>query len=52
MSVGVWQVFLVLIMVLIVFGAGKLPKVMEDISKSIRNIRNDSEPHSSNEPDR
>ncbi|MEO1091197.1 MAG: twin-arginine translocase TatA/TatE family subunit [Pseudomonadota bacterium] len=39
MSIGVWQVVLILLIVLIVFGAGKLPKVMGDVAKGVKNFR-------------
>ncbi len=37
--IGFWQLFLVLVIVFIVFGAGKLPSVMADIGKSLRSLR-------------
>ena len=39
MSIGVWQVVLILVIVLIIFGAGKLPKVMGDVAKGIKNFK-------------
>ena len=39
MSIGVWQVVLVLVIVLIIFGAGKLPRVMGDVAKGIKNFK-------------
>lgn len=39
MSIGVWQVVLVLVIVLILFGAGKLPKVMGDVAKGVKNFK-------------
>ena len=39
MNVGIWQVILILIVVLIVFGAGKLPKVMGDLGKGIQSFK-------------
>lgn len=39
MSIGLWQVVLILLIVLIVFGSGKLPKVMEDIAKGLKSFR-------------
>jgi sec-independent protein translocase protein TatA len=39
MGIGVWQVVLVLVVVLIIFGAGKLPKVMGDVAKGIKNFK-------------
>lgn len=55
MSLGPWQLFLVLIIILVLFGAGRLPQVMGDLGKGIRNLKQelkDSEKLSSNEPDR
>ncbi len=48
MRIGVWQVILILVSVLIIFGAGKLPKVMGDVAKGVKNfksgMRDDDEP--------
>jgi sec-independent protein translocase protein TatA len=39
MSIGIWQVVLILLIVLILFGAGKLPKVMGDVAKGIKSFK-------------
>ena len=39
MSLGIWQILLILIIVLLVFGAGKLPRVMGDLGKGVRSMR-------------
>lgn len=39
MSLSFGHLLLVLIIVFILFGAGKLPKVMGDIGKGMRNLR-------------
>ena len=39
MSVGVWQVLLILVIVLIIFGAGKLPQVMGDVAKGVKSFK-------------
>lgn len=39
MSIGFWQLILILLIVLLVFGAGKLPKVMGDMGKGVRAMR-------------
>jgi sec-independent protein translocase protein TatA len=55
MSLGPWQLFLVLIIILVLFGAGRLPQVMGDLGKGIKNLKQelkDSEKSSSHEPDR
>lgn len=39
MSIGVWQVVIILVIVVIIFGAGKLPHVMGDVAKGIKNFK-------------
>ncbi|MCB1882706.1 MAG: twin-arginine translocase TatA/TatE family subunit [Geminicoccaceae bacterium] len=39
MSIGIWQVILILMIVLILFGAGKLPKVMGDVAKGVKSFK-------------
>lgn len=39
MSIGPFQLLLIVLLVLILFGAGKLPKVMGDVGKGIRNMK-------------
>lgn len=39
MGLSFWHMLLVLIVVFVLFGAGKLPKVMGDVGKGIRNLR-------------
>ncbi len=39
MSIGIWQVVLILAIVLIIFGAGKLPRVMGDVAKGVKNFK-------------
>jgi sec-independent protein translocase protein TatA len=39
MSLSIWHVILVLVVVLILFGAGKLPRVMGDVAKGIKNFK-------------
>lgn len=36
MGIGLTELLVVLVVVLIVFGAGKLPKVMEDFGKGVK----------------
>ena len=48
MSIGIWQVLLILVIVLIIFGAGKIPQVMGDVAKGIKSfksgLKDDDEP--------
>lgn len=39
MGLGFWQLLLILIVVFVFFGAGRLPNVMGDIGKGIRSLR-------------
>ncbi|MEH6525339.1 MAG: twin-arginine translocase TatA/TatE family subunit [Sneathiella sp.] len=39
MSIGPWQIILILVIVLIIFGAGKLPRVAGDLAKGIKNFK-------------
>ena len=41
MGLSFWHMLLILIVVFVVFGAGKLPKVMGDVGKGIRNLRDE-----------
>ncbi len=55
MSIGPLQIILILVIVLVVFGAGKLPNVMGDVGKGVRNLKkgirgDDEEEDSESEP--
>jgi sec-independent protein translocase protein TatA len=39
MGLSIWHILVVLVVVLIVFGAGRLPHVMGDLGKGIRNFK-------------
>lgn len=39
MGISLTQLLVVLFIVLIIFGAGKLPKVMGDLGKGVRSLR-------------
>ncbi len=39
MSIGITQLILILAIVLVIFGAGKLPKVMGDLGRGISSFR-------------
>ena len=38
-GLSIWHILLVLVAVLIIFGAGKLPKVMGDVAKGIKSFK-------------
>ncbi|MQP67803.1 twin-arginine translocase TatA/TatE family subunit [Niveispirillum sp. SYP-B3756] len=39
MSLSVWEILLILVIVGVIFGAGKLPKVMGDFGEGIRRFK-------------
>lgn len=39
MSLGFWEILLLLVIILVFFGVGKLPNVMGDLGKGIRNFK-------------
>lgn len=39
MMIGPWQIALIVILILLVFGAGRLPRVMEDLAKGIKSFK-------------
>jgi len=39
MMPGFWQIILILLIVLILFGAGKLPQIMGDLGKGLRSFK-------------
>lgn len=39
MGLGVWQLALIVLVILILFGAGRLPRVMGDLGKGIRSLK-------------
>lgn len=39
MTPGIWQIGLIVLVVLLLFGAGKLPSVMGDLAKGVKNFK-------------
>lgn len=39
MGIGLTELLLILVLVLVIFGAGKLPKVMGDLGKGLRTFK-------------
>ena len=52
MGISIWQIVLVLVIILILFGAGKIPRVMGDVAKGIKSFKKgmSSDPIEDNEP--
>ncbi len=39
MSLGIWELLLILAIVFVLFGAGKLPQVMSDLGKGVKSLK-------------
>lgn len=52
MSVSLVQLLVVLVVILILFGAGKLPKVMGDLGRGLRNFRDSMKGDTENKDDK
>lgn len=39
MGISIWQILVVLLIILILFGAGKLPRVMGDLARGIKSFK-------------
>lgn len=50
-GLGVWEILVILVIILVIFGAGKLPKVMGDLGSGIRNFKANLSDGSKAEPD-
>ena len=48
-GLGHWEIILILVIILILFGAGKLPKVAGDIAKGIKSFKEGLKEDSSKE---
>ena len=52
MSIGIWQIAIVVILVVLLFGRGKISELMGDVAKGVKSfkkgINDDDEPNSIN----
>lgn len=39
MSIGLWQIILIVAVIVLLFGAGRVPRLMEDIGKGINSFK-------------
>lgn len=39
MTPGPWQILLIVVLILLLFGAGKLPRIMGDVAKGIKSFK-------------
>jgi sec-independent protein translocase protein TatA len=37
--IGPWEIFLILLVVLVIFGAGRLPTIMGDVAKAVKSFK-------------
>lgn len=49
MGVSLYQLLVILVIVFVVFGAGKLPNVMSDLGKGLKSFKNAANDDSENE---
>ena len=52
MAGSFWELLLVLVIVFVLFGAGKLPRVMGDIGKGVRSLRDGLKEENKEEKDK
>ena len=51
MSIGFWQIAVVVILVVLLFGRGKISSLMGDVAKGIKSFKQDSSNQDSNNQD-
>lgn len=51
MGLSFWHLLVVLLVVLLLFGPGRLPKLMGDIGKGVRSLRDGLKGDEANKPD-
>ena len=39
MAPGIWQIALIVLLILLLFGAGRLPRIMGDLAKGIKSFK-------------
>jgi len=39
MAPGIWEILIVVALVFLLFGAGRLPRIMEDVAKGIKGFK-------------
>lgn len=39
MGISIWQILLIVVVVVLLFGAGKIPRLMGDVAKGIRSFK-------------
>ncbi len=39
MTPGPWQILIIVVLIVLIFGAGRLPRIMEDVAKGIKSFK-------------
>ena len=39
MAPSIWQILIVVVLIMLLFGAGRLPRIMEDLAKGIKSFK-------------
>ena len=52
MGMGIWEWIVILVIILIIFGAGKLPEIGEGLGKGIQNFRKAAKEEEDETPDK
>ena len=39
MAPSLWQILIVVVLIMVLFGAGRLPRIMEDLAKGIKSFK-------------
>ena len=39
MAPSIWQILIVVLVILLLFGAGRLPRIMEDLAKGVKSFK-------------
>ena len=51
MSIGIWQIAIVVILVVLLFGRGKISSLMGDVAKGIKSFKKGMATHVTDEPE-
>jgi len=52
MGIGIWQLLLLLAIVFVVFGTGKLPGALKDLGKGLKSLKNELQSDSEDKKDK
>jgi sec-independent protein translocase protein TatA len=49
MGISIWQLLIILLIILVLFGAGRLPQVMSDLGKGLKSFKDGMKDNKDNE---